>query len=178
MQFWFPAHARHSSGFTLVELMTVIAVMCLLSFWLIKSTKETYYDYQIRVAIEQAQQDLQLLEMIRRGGDVVGVWDAGLGALRADIPDYLQRFTRGMSPIGIDDDVKLGTMSYSIQDQRSMVTLTFPEAMVENIYIPAAKDFSGDTAGTRSFEFYSRERDPLIHSYTADAHHMKRQLGR
>lgn len=173
-------YLHNSEGFTLIELLTVIAMVSLLSIWLVRAGTNTYYDYQVRAAIEQAQQDLQLLELIRRGGGVSDVSDDDLDGLKFDIQDsdseFLEKFSDVMSPVVIDLSVQVGSARYSIQSQRSAVSVSFPEQFVVNIDISGSSKTTD--SGITTIELYSRDSDPLINSYVADAYHMKRQLGR
>lgn len=160
----------------------MIAIVSLMSLWLVSAGKETYNDYQIRAAIDQAQQNLRFLELIRRGGNVVGVSGDSLTGLRDDINNsgdtFLDSFTKLMRPVVIDDEIEDESLRYSIQGKSSVVSATFPEELVETIVVPASRKRNDGTSGETIMDFYFRDSDPLIHSYTADAYFMKQRLGR
>ena len=53
-------------GFTLVELLTAIALLGFLVFWFGKALNDAYQSYISQLSIKQGQVDLQLLEIIRQ----------------------------------------------------------------------------------------------------------------
>ena len=101
-------------GFTLVELLTAIALLGFLVFWFGKALNDAYQSYISQLSIKQGQVDLQLLEIIRQNASPSLLpYEGSRSAVLAQFPD-MGAITSLLETEGSYRPVKLGDSYFRI----------------------------------------------------------------
>ena len=177
-------HSRER-GLSLVELLTVMAIITLLATWFVGALAESVRDTRIRAVIDQARQNLMLLELMRRSHEM----PAGNSYNWSDLVEYIGEldtrfmadFVNGMEPVVFDERanerILIEEPVFRIGENHSSIVLTFTWEDVRNVNIPSARKSENQANNRTVFELFSRDADPLVFSYVADSGYMKQRLG-
>lgn len=170
-----------SCGYSFVELLTVIALVSLLSSWFLYAAKDVYRAYMAHLSILQAQSDTYYLNLIRRSTDLTSLPFSGG---KADLISRFPEMTRLILFIGSGGDFadyQLGESFYTINKDRVEVVVDHSvEASSSDVnYFAAVTMATADGEGepiTR-IRISHRESDPGIYLYVNKALSEKQVVG-
>ncbi|MDX1694217.1 MAG: hypothetical protein R3208_10655 [Ketobacteraceae bacterium] len=176
---------HRNRGVTVIELLTVIALVCTVAVFVIGMVENTLRDTRIRAAIEQARQDLYLLEVIRQSSADDGLdinrqnKSSLVDQLPASLSQDISRILKAFQPQRFWPDYQLSETLYSVDNRKSSVIIRFPAADVSGLVIPhaSATNMNVDDTAVTEFEIFSRDLSMNSFLYTRDHQLVKRFYG-
>ena len=179
-----------SKGFTLVELLTVVAIFGLLSGFLVGALTGVYKDFTHQLAVKKAYSNLHNLEILRRSSSRLGSFsslsDDDVSEVASDhgnnnsFVNTMNSFRDYVFVEPVNDD----RITYSMDQRVASIGLRFIEdqdlshtniaaaSEATNLF-PGAKTIYDNSNEVLDVTIYYREKDPMIASYIMDALHQR-----
>ncbi|MCG8316741.1 MAG: prepilin-type N-terminal cleavage/methylation domain-containing protein [Pseudomonadales bacterium] len=163
-------------GYTLIELLTAIALISVLAIWLYGGASRAFDNHMAGLHLKQAYQDVYALEMLRRNlPPETTIPEITTSQLLADFPIYYQLLIN----MGLTDTYRHSQWGdnlmaiaggYSrvrvVQTSQNDIGESVRYANAQMTFTPAAP-LDGEPLSLQQYDFYYLEEDPLVFSYLA-----------
>lgn len=164
-------------GYSLIELLSVMGLIALMLVWLISALEGVYRDYRIRIAFEQAIQDLRVIEIMRSSRSEISVNSVSKAALAAGEFNGMGYFLDSMEVVSHWPTFQLQAPSYHVNRYSSAVTLVFSAGDIKPVALSGGNMTTDDDTGITSVTLFSRQTDPLIPAYLGPSLQTNKVLG-